>query len=105
MVAQIAPSTNKIHEEDSLAALSHSTKGAMIGTFRRASHHSINKKVSKIEINLSTQTLQSAEVRLKLSKVCTLSKVRLELLVKLFQTTFEIYHIIFLVFLSTEAAT
>ena len=32
----------------------------MTGAFRRASHHSTNKKVSKIEIVLSTQTVQSA---------------------------------------------
>ena len=34
MVVQIALSTNKIHEEDSLAVLNHSTKGAMTDSFR-----------------------------------------------------------------------
>ena len=52
----------------------------MADAFRRASHHSINKKVGKIKIVLSTQTLQ----------VCTLSKVRLELLVKLFQSRLDL---------------
>ena len=35
MVEQIALSANKIHEEDSLAVLNHSTKGAMTEFFRR----------------------------------------------------------------------
>ena len=35
MVEQIALSTNKIHEEDSLAVLNHSTKGAMTDYFHR----------------------------------------------------------------------
>ena len=35
MVEQIALSTNKIHEEDSLAVLNHSTKGAMTDSFRK----------------------------------------------------------------------
>ena len=35
MVEQISPSTNKIHEEDSLVVLNHSTKGAMTDSFRR----------------------------------------------------------------------
>ena len=35
MVEQIALSTNKIHEEDSLAVLNHSTKRAMSDSFRR----------------------------------------------------------------------
>ena len=32
---QISVSTNKIHEDDSLGALNHSAKGAMIDSFRR----------------------------------------------------------------------
>ena len=35
MVEQIALSTNKIHEEDFLTVLNHSTKGAMTDSFRR----------------------------------------------------------------------
>ena len=35
MVEQIALSTNKIHEEDFLTVLNHSTKGAMADSFRR----------------------------------------------------------------------
>ena len=35
MVVQIALSTNKIHEEDFLTVLYHSTKGAMADSFRR----------------------------------------------------------------------
>ena len=35
-------------------------KAAITGAFARASHHSINKKVSKTEIVHSTQILQSA---------------------------------------------
>ena len=35
MVEQIVLSTNKTHEEDSLAVLNHSTKGAMTDSFRR----------------------------------------------------------------------
>ena len=35
MVEQIALSTNKIHEEDSLAVLNHSAKGAVTDSFRR----------------------------------------------------------------------
>ena len=35
MVEQIALSTNKIHEEDALAVLDHSTKGGMTDSFRR----------------------------------------------------------------------
>ena len=35
-------------------------KAVMTGAFRRASHHSINKKVSKIEIVYGMQILQSA---------------------------------------------
>ena len=35
MVEQIALSTNKIHEEDALAILNHSTKGAMTNSFHR----------------------------------------------------------------------
>ena len=31
----------------------------MAGAFRRASHYSINRKVSKTEVVVSTQTLQS----------------------------------------------
>ena len=34
MVEQIALSTNKIHEEDSLAVLNHSIKGAITDSFR-----------------------------------------------------------------------
>ena len=68
----------------------------MTGAFRRASHHCINKKVTKTEIVLSAQALQSAVKiyycncpKLKLSKVYTFSKVRLELLVKLFQSRLD----------------
>ena len=35
MVEQIALSTNKIHKEDALAILNHSTKGAITDSFRR----------------------------------------------------------------------
>ena len=35
MVEQIALSTNKIEEEDSLAVLNHSMKGAITDSFRR----------------------------------------------------------------------
>ena len=35
MVEKIALYTNKIHEEDFLAVLNHSTKGAMTDSFRR----------------------------------------------------------------------
>ena len=38
----------------------HFAKAAMADAFRRVSHHSINKKVGKIEIVLSAQTLQTA---------------------------------------------
>ena len=41
MVEQIALSTNKIHEEDSLAVLNHSMKGAITDSFRRESFHSL----------------------------------------------------------------
>ena len=35
MAEQVALSTNRIHEKDSVALLNHSTKGAMIGSFCR----------------------------------------------------------------------
>ena len=35
MAEQVALSTNRIHEKDSVAVLNHSTKGAMIGSFCR----------------------------------------------------------------------
>ena len=35
MLEKFALSTNKIYEEDSLAVLNHSTKGAMIDSFHR----------------------------------------------------------------------
>ena len=35
MVEQIVLSTNKTHDEDSLAVLNHSTKGGMTDSFRR----------------------------------------------------------------------
>ena len=52
MVEQIALSTNKIHEEDSLAVLNHSTKGAMTDSFRREYFPQpfSKQKMSKTEI-------------------------------------------------------
>ena len=48
----------------------------MTGAFRRASHQSINKKVSKIEIVLSTQTLQRARLQSKTEIVQTMHIVQ-----------------------------
>ena len=41
MAEQVALSTNRIHEKDSVAVLNHSTKGAMIGSFCKDTFHSL----------------------------------------------------------------
>ena len=58
----IGASANEIYQQEDLKAIvwNRFTKAAKTGAYRRASHHYIKKKVSKIEIVLSTQTLQSA---------------------------------------------
>ena len=55
-------SANEIYQEEFRKAIAwnHFAKAAMTDAFRRVSHHSINKKVSKTEIVLSAQTLQSS---------------------------------------------
>ena len=53
MVEEIALSTNKIHEEDSLVVLNDCTKGTMINHFRREYFPQpfISEKVSETEID------------------------------------------------------
>ena len=62
VLKQIVPSANGLYQEDFLkvAILNCSTKGAITGAFRRASHLSIAKKVSKVEIVHGMQILQGA---------------------------------------------
>ena len=71
ILKRISIITNEIYQKDFLKVVVGNSfaKAAITGTFRRASHHSITKKVSAIEIVHGTQILQSSHQTCSIKKV------------------------------------